>query len=354
MLRAISVPSFLASFRRFFKSVLKSVSSADFKPTFNPTMIRRLSAWVFLPLLTSGLLLFAAPRPSDAASGGRIGGGSFRSAPSMPRSGGSYGGGGFGGGGGYRGGYGGGFGGGGIGFPFLIPMFGFGGGGLFGFLVLMTIAGVLVNALRGGGGGPALSAGNGGGYAPVAEGPVNVVQLQVGLLATARELQDDLRRLAATANTSDSGGLQKVLQETSLALMRQPDLWVYANCEVGQVPFVSTESTFNRLSMTERSKLRSEVTSNVGGQRFQDSARPAGNADAASDFIAITLLVASRGRMPIKTVNTAESLREALRLIGAVPANDLLALEVIWQPEGAGEVLSTEELLTAYPQLQHL
>jgi hypothetical protein len=27
---------------------------------------------------------------------------------------------------------------------------------------------------------------------------------------------------------------------------------------------------------------------------------------------------------------------------------------VIWQPEGAGEVLSTEELLTAYPNLQHL
>jgi uncharacterized membrane protein len=36
------------------------------------------------------------------------------------------------------------------------------------------------------------------------------------------------------------------------------------------------------------------------------------------------------------------------------PANDLLALEVIWQPEGAGEVLSSEELITAYPDLQHL
>ena len=314
------------------------------------TMIRRLSAWVLLPLLASGLLLLGSPRPSEAASGGRIGGGSFRSAPSMPR-----GGGGFQGGGGYRGGYGGGFGGGGIGFPFLIPMFGFGGGGLFGFLIMMAIAGVLVNALRGGGGGGALPSANGGGYAPpLAGGPVNVVQLQVGLLASARELQQDLRRLAATANTSDSTGLQKVLQETSLALMRQPDLWVYANCEVGQVPFVSAESTFNRLSMIERSKLRSEVTSNVGGQRFQDTARPVGNADASSDFIAITLLVATRGRMPIKSVTTAEGLRDALRLVGAVPSSDLLALEVIWQPEGEGEVLSTEELLTAYPQLQHL
>lgn len=314
-------------------------------------MLRRLSAWVLLPLLASGLLLLGHPQASDAARGGRIGGGSFRSAPSFSRGGG--GGGGLQ--GGYRGGYRGGFGGGGIGFPFLIPMFGFGGGGLFGFLILMTIAGVLVNALRGGGGGGgALPSANGRSYAARPDGPVAVAQLQVGLLATARELQTDLRRLAATANTGSNAGLQKVLQETCLALMRQPELWVYANCEVGQVPFVSAESTFNRLSMTERSKLRSEVTSNVGGQRFQDAGTTVGQADATSDFIAITLLVASRSRLPIKTVNSAETLREGLRLIGAVSATDLLALEVIWQPEGEGEVLSTEELLTAYPQLQHL
>jgi uncharacterized membrane protein len=176
----------------------------------------------------------------------------------------------------------------------------------------------------------------------------------VGLLASARELQEDLRRLASTANTSSSAGLQKVLQETTLALLRQPDLWVYANSEVGQVPFPSAESTFNRLSMTERSKLRREVTSNVGGQRFEDSGASAGRADATSDFIAITLLVASRGRIPLKTVSSAEELREALRVVGAVPAADLIALEVIWQPEGAGEVLSTEDLLSAYPLLQHL
>ena len=47
-------------------------------------------------------------------------------------------------GGGYRGGYGG-----GIGFPFLIPFCGFGGGGLFGFLILMALVGVVVNGLRG-------------------------------------------------------------------------------------------------------------------------------------------------------------------------------------------------------------
>jgi uncharacterized membrane protein len=139
-----------------------------------------------------------------------------------------------------------------------------------------------------------------------------------------------------------------------LALLRHPDLWVYANSEVGQVPFASAESTFNRLSMTERSKLQREVTTNVGGKRFSDDSVAAGDSDASSDFIAVTLLVASRSRLALKGSGSADQVRDSLQQLGAVGAADLLAIEVIWQPEGAGEVLSTEELLTAYPQLQHL
>ena len=314
-------------------------------------VLRRLLSGLMLPALLSTVLgvLLALPQPSLAASGGRIGGGSFRSAPSMPR---SYGGGYRGGyGGGVQRGYGGGFGG-GLGFPFIVPFF-FGGGGLFGFLVLMAVVGLLVNALRGGGA-PALPAGMRGGDLdrPQVDGPVAVAQLQVGLLASARELQRDLRNLAGQADTRTNSGLQRVLQESTLALLRHPDLWVYANAEVGQVPFAAAESTFNRLSMTERSKLRSELTSNVAGSVSQAPA--AGESDATSDYIAVTLLVASRGRIPLKPVSGSEELREALRLLGSVPSDQLLALEVIWQPEGAGEVLSADELITAYPDLKHL
>ena len=314
-------------------------------------VLRRLLSGLMLPALLSTVLgvLLALPQPSLAASGGRIGGGSFRSAPSMPR---SYGGGYRGGyGGGVQRGYGGGFGG-GLGFPFIVPFF-FGGGGLFGFLVLMAVVGLLVNALRGGGG-PALPAGMRGGDLdrPQADGPVAVAQLQVGLLASARELQRDLRNLAGQADTRTNSGLQRVLQESTLALLRHPDLWVYANAEVGQVPFAAAESTFNRLSMTERSKLCSELTSNVAGSVSQAPA--AGESDATSDYIAVTLLVASRGRIPLKPVSGSEELREALRVLGSVPSDQLLALEVIWQPEGAGEVLSADELITAYPDLKHL
>jgi uncharacterized membrane protein len=305
----------------------------------HPRWWRRSLSLVVLPALLLTLLVWA-PDPALAARGGRIGGGSFRSAPSMPR---SYG-------GGYRGG-GGGFGGGGLGFPFLIPIFGFGGGGLFGFLILMAVIGLIGNALRGAtGNGPSLP---GGDYQPRPDGPVTISQVQVGLLAAARDVQADLRALASRADTSSSSGLQVVLQETTLALLRHPDLWVYANAEVGQVPFASAESTFNRLSMAERSKLDAELTTNVAGRR-SSSPDTAGDSDASSDYIAVTLLVATRQRLSLKGAGSADQLRDSLQVLGGVSASDLLAIEVIWQPDGVGEVFSTEELLTAYPQLQHL
>jgi uncharacterized membrane protein len=221
----------------------------------------------------------------------------------------------------------------------------------------MAVVGLVLNAFRGGGGGAqALSVGMRGGdldgYRP--DGPVAIAQLQVGLLASARELQRDLRHLASSSDTSTSSGLQRVLQDSTLALLRHPDLWVYANAELGQVPFQAAESTFNRLSMTERSKLSGEITTNVSGAVGRGASGSAGDADATSDYIAVTLLVASRSRIALKPVNGSEELREALRVIGSVPSDQLLALEVIWQPEGAGEVLSADELITAYPDLKHL
>jgi uncharacterized membrane protein len=320
-----------------------------------PPPLRRTLVGLALPMLVLSLLLWQ-PQPSWAASGGRIGGGSFRSSPA-PRSyggGGSYRGGnsggygGYGGyGGGYRGGY---YGGGGIGFPFIVPFFGFGGGGLFGFLVLMAVVGLVLNALRGGG------AGSDSGDTGLvrSEPPVSVVQLQVGLLASARQLQNDLRALAGRSDTSSNSGLQLVLQETTLALLRHPDLWVYANAENGQVPFATAEATFNRLSMAERSKLSRELTTNVAGQRGQHLPVPAGDSDASSDFIVVTLLVATRQRLALKGAASAEQLRASLQALGGLSASELLALEVIWQPDGAGEALTTEDLLTGYPDLQHL
>lgn len=183
-----------------------------------------------------------------------------------------------------------------------------------------------------------------------------MIQLQIGLLATAKELQQDLRKLATMADTTSSNGLQKVLQETTLSLLRQPNLWVYSNLESGQVPFSSAESTFNRLSLTERSKLNAEITSNYSGQLFESNTKGLnpGDADATNEYIAVTLIVASREKTILNESLSSDQLRESLQKLGSISSTDLMALEVIWQPEGIGEVLSAEDLVTAYPNLKHL
>ncbi len=294
-------------------------------------------------------LIFINPSLATAASGGRIGGGSFK-APSAPRSQ-NY--------GGYGGnnfrGYGGGYRGSGIGFPFLLPIFGFGGGGIFGFLILMSIVGVIVNSFKNS---STISSPRNNEIVSQSGNTtkVSLIQFQIGLLASAKEIQVKLRDLASSSDTATSSGLQRVLQDTTLALLRKPELWVYSNIETGSVPFSSAESTFNRISITERSKLEAELTSNYSGEisTSESTEFKPGDSDQTNEFIAITILVATKKNLSLDNSANNEVITEALRLLGSISSNDLIALEVIWQPEGKGETLREEELVTQYPNLKHL
>jgi len=284
---------------------------------------------------------FIKPNIAKAASGGRIGGGTFQ-APSIPRSQ-NY------------GGYGSGYRGGGIGFPFLLPIFGFGGGGIFGFLILMSIVGVIVNSIKSS---STFSSSDNNEIISqkVSSTKVSLIQFQIGLLASAKEIQARLRELAASSNTSTSLGLQKILQDTTLSLLRKPEFWVYTNIEEGSVPLASAESTFNRISIAERSKLTAELTSNYSGQvsTLKNTESSPGDSDPTNEYIAITILVASKKDLGLNKSANIELITESLKLLGSISSNDLMALEIIWQPEGEGETLREEELTTQYPNLKHL
>ena len=310
--------------------------------------IKKILSYFLIPLILT-VILFIQPEINEASSGGRIGGGDF-SAPSAPlnrgyggSSGMSY--------GDYNGSYRRGN----IGFPFVIPIFGFGGGGIFGFLILIAISGIITNAFRGGSR-SLTNTDNLINNVRSSNSPITIIQLQMGLLASAKSLQEDLRKLANTGDTSSKAGLQDILQETTLSLLRQPELWVYAHIESGKVPFSSAESTFNRLSLTERSKLKSEITSNFSGKiNSSISAKNlCGEADPTNEFIAITILLASRNQPIIDQSINNENLRENLKILGSISSTDLIALEVIWQPEGAGDSLSKNELVTTYSNLKYL
>lgn len=298
-------------------------------------------------------LWVGSPAPADAASyGGRMGGGSFRSAPrsySAPRSGGGYGG------GGYNRGYGGGMGGGSSFFFFPSPWMFFGGGGgaggILSLLVLAALASTAVQAFQ------RFQGQDGGSDLGLKSSKVSVVKLQVGLLAEAKTLQEDLTRIAQKANTASSAGLAQALQETTLSLLRHPEYWAYAGGESKQSAMLAAESEFNRMILSERSKFLGESVSNVSGQLKQGSAtltvNPAGElVEQSGEYIVVTLLVGAEGKVELPAINSATDLRGALSTLGAVSSDRLLTLEVLWQPGSTEGVLTSDDMVEYYPTLK--
>lgn len=282
-------------------------------------------------------------------SGGRMGGGSFRrSAPSgsyrAPSSGGY--------GGSYGGGYRGGYGGGGSFFFFPSPwlFLGGGGGSLLMLLVLAAVGSYLVQSFRNAADGQA----PGG-----ASSSVSVAKVQVGLLAAARSLQTELNQIAMKANTGNSAGLAKLLQESTLALLRHPEYWVYGGSQSKQARLESAEAEFNRMILMERSKVAGETLSNIAGELKQKDSSAIAVATPEElatrdpgEYIVVTLVVGSEGKLDLPAINGDADLRTALNLLGAVSSDRLLAVEVLWTPQAAGDVLTRDEMVSDYPSLK--
>ncbi|MCT7954232.1 DUF1517 domain-containing protein [Laspinema palackyanum] len=307
----------------------------------------------FKPLLAIALVVVLVLGSADAAfaarSGGRIGGGSFR-APSrsyssptrtyQPGAGGGY----------YPGG-------GGFGFPFLLPFFGFGGGfgGLFSIFIVIALANFLMQAFRRAGSEETAESTN--------NPTVAIGQVQVGLLAEARGLQEELDKLAMSANTGSAEGRAQVLQEVSLALLRHPEYWVYGATQSEKTRLAVAEAKFNQLALAERSKVQEETLSNVNNQLRDGNATKALPTDengelmttetaAPSEYIVVTLVVGTLGNLQLPTINGSDQMRQALSQIGGIGSEQLLAFEVLWTPQAKGDTLTTDDMLTYYPNLQ--
>ncbi|HBB30418.1 MAG TPA: hypothetical protein DC064_00845 [Cyanobacteria bacterium UBA9273] len=295
------------------------------------------------------LVLGNASSALAVRTGGRIGGGSFR-APSRTYSAPSS---------GYRAPVGGGYGygyGGGFGFPFLLPFFGFGGGfgGLFTILIFIALANFLVQSFR------RIGAGSDSDGISYSNPKVSVGRVQVGLLAQARGLQKELNDLARSANTDSAAGRAQVLQEATLALLRHPEYWVYGAASSQQTPLEAAEAKFNQFSLAERSKFTAETLSNFSGQLRQGNSKAAasdsaGNlvkTEAPGEYIIVTILVGAEGKLELPAINSSDELRQALRQMGGISSDRLLAMEILWTPQAEGDTLTSDDLLAEYPDLK--
>jgi len=299
------------------------------------------------------VMVLAGASPSEAASGGgRVGGSNFRSAPAAPRSAPApqysapppvvvaptpyfspfspFGGGMF-----FS--------------PMILPMGG--GGGFFSLILFAAFAAFLVQSIQS----RAVDAEIEDAFDP----RVQLTTVKIGMLATAEELKRDLERMGRGADTSTSRGLHSVLQETVLALVRNPDYWVFGSssgCRTDRMS--SIEDAFESASMAERVKLREETLSNINSvQRSAVESTAGESGGIPSEYIVVSVIVAAAGdslsEVPSQ-LNSAEDLRRALMALGSVSADSLQAVEIIWAPQGKGESLSRAEMLLDHPELRAL
>lgn len=225
--------------------------------------------------------------------------------------------------------------------------------GAFAVILLQVVQGVMRNN-AGGTDEYSYGTGNTEGYEEV----VTVGKVQVGLMANARELQQDLERIADRADSDSPEGLHYILQETVLALMRNPDYCVYGWAKSKRERSAEdAETAFNNLSLQERTKFEKETRVNVAGRRGRSTLRsdkkPAAG-DGSKELIVVTLIVAADGSFKLPQVDSRTSLKQALAMMGAVRADDLLAVEVLWTPEEEDDHFTVEEIAYDYPMLNTL
>lgn len=287
-----------------------------------------------------------------ARGGGRMGGSSFR-APSAPQRSYSaprqsvapgYGGG--------YGGYGGGYGSGMMMGPSLfyspMMMVGGGGGGGLGTVVLVGAAGALAYRV--------LQERQEDAEVGKAVNPdTAVVNVKVGLLASARQLQVDLDGVARSADTGSVKGLRFVLEEAVLSLLRNPDRWVYGSVGVKVGKFTEAEDVFNRVCMEERLKIGEETLSNVSG-RSVERQTAAGDGSDVGEFIVVSLVCAAidegLSKAIPREINGPADLNRALGMLGGVSTDTLQGVEIIWAPQNLKDTLTEREMLADHPELR--
>lgn len=141
-----------------------------------------------------------------------------------------------------------------------------------------------------------------------------------------------------------------------MSLLRHPEYCVLGSggAKACRGP-ADAEARFNELSVEERSRAPEETLVNVASRRRRAAAAGVNPADAgANELIVVTILVAAEGRLSLPRVSNLEELQGALRKLAALPRSAVQAVEVIWTPQEAGDVLTRDEATRMYPKLNSL
>ncbi|MCX5744413.1 MAG: DUF1517 domain-containing protein [Proteobacteria bacterium] len=194
----------------------------------------------------------------------------------------------------------------------------------------------------------------GGGYTTA--DAVDVSVLRIAIDGRARKfVQAELARIAKAADTTTQEGRATTLREVAMMLRRLRDAWIYGGAVNEQMTHRNNaKQIFDRHVDATRARFKHETVANVQGQITTTAGGDyIPRAAEGEGVILITLVIAARTELfTVLKIGDGEDLRKALESAGSRTANDIVAMEIIWQPSEDADRMSSIELELKYPHPQ--
>lgn len=147
-----------------------------------------------------------------------------------------------------------------------------------------------------------------------------------------------------------------LLRETALALRRAELAWLYAAYKDSGPPLggPQAQAAFQGAASEARARFRQELVRNADGSVVQNlTPEMRARATEGQGTVVVSLIVvARRGLTAVTNLGDAQQIRAALQERGALDADTLVALEVVWSPATENDRMSTAELEQNYPELR--
>jgi len=189
-----------------------------------------------------------------------------------------------------------------------------------------------------------------------------VSKVQVSLQCDTRGPSSILGRIADVADEADTEtdeGLEELVSDVALAVLRCEDDWISASSDTIKAKNEDQgEDIFSEMSMKERAKIERETVNVVAGRDKSEerSEEKDINSIGKSTVAVVTIILALEDK-ELPNVTDRKSLKKCLTMLGGsdlLGASALLAAEVMWTPEEPWEVLEKNDLYLEYPELMPL
>jgi len=168
-----------------------------------------------------------------------------------------------------------------------------------------------------------------------------------------------------TSRTSTREGVQDLVLQVCRELAKHIEKSGYG-CSITHEKcdtVKTSERLFNRISTDERIKFQRELVNNINGVDTSDeadtSASPPLASAGAPSAVIVVLIVATQDHPTLGNGTDTEqifSIEDAMRALARIasaagPGGRLMSAEILWAPEGKGEILTRRDVVAYYPKI---